>query len=105
MAGIDQSQVPDVLQVSHFMLCLGADQNRFDNPPHALFLQLVGQLVQMRAAREDEFLPRGVDVLLVNGARPIPPRFVVEAGAGTERVHQPGLALGLRPNDIAGSRA
>ena len=54
----------------------------------------------MRAAGQDQFLAGGEDVVQADGAGAVPPGLVVEAGFSAERVHQPGLALGLLPNRI-----
>ena len=58
------------------------------------------QLVQVGAPGQDQLLPGGEDVVGGDGAGAVPPRLVVEAGFGAQRVHQPGLALGLLPHGV-----
>ena len=79
---------------------LAAAQNGLDDPPHPRLLQLVRQLVQMRAAGEDKLLPRRVDVVRFDRPRAVPPRLVVETRPRAQRVHQPRLAPRLRPHRI-----
>ena len=99
-AAVDQPQVAHVFEVAHVVPRLAAAQDRLDDPPHPLLFQLVRQLVEVRAAREDQFLPRRVDVVLPDGARAVAPRPVVEARPRAQRVHQPRLAPRLRPHRV-----
>ena len=77
---------------------VAAAQQRPDHPPHPLFPELVGELVEVGFAAHDEFFLRfqdglrrhrigAVAALVVTGARPV-----------SKRVHEPGLPLGL-PKD------
>ena len=84
------------------VLRLFAGEKGFDHTPNALLFQLVRQLVEVGAAGEDEFLAGGVDVLFVDGSRAVAPDLALEARAGAQRVHQPGLASGGRPHGLAG---
>ena len=97
-AAVDQAQVADVVEIARLIVRLAAAQQRLHHAPHALLLQLVRQLVQMRPARQDQLLARGVDRILLDGARAVAPRLVVEARLGAQRVDQPRLAPGLGPH-------
>ena len=53
----DQAQVANVLEVSGGVSRLGAAaQQRLDDPPHAVFLELVGELIKMGLPAHDELL-------------------------------------------------
>ena len=58
----------------------------------------------MRAPRQDQLLPRLEDVGLLDGARAVAAGLVVEARSGAQGVHQPRLALRLRPHRLRGRR-
>ena len=60
----DQPQVAHVFEVAGRKGGLvAAGQNRLDDAPHAVFLQLVGQLIQVRFAAEDECLLGVVNIV------------------------------------------
>ena len=100
LAAVDEAEVAEVFEVPNLAPRLTAAQDGLDDPPHPLLLQLVRELVEVRAPREDQLLARRVDVVLLDGARAVPSRLVVEAGPGEERIHQPELAPGLRPHRV-----
>ena len=78
---------------------LAAAQQRLDDAPDALFLQLIGQLIEMGLAPQDELLLRGEDGL----ARDWVPSVLgvaVKTGFVGQRVDQPRLPLGLRPDRL-----
>ena len=104
LAGVDQPEVADVLQVPHLVLGVRAGEDRLDHAAHPLLLQLVRQLVEVRAPGEDQLLARRVDVLHVDGAGAVAPGLAVEAGPGAQRVHQPRLAAGVFPHRPARRR-
>ena len=79
---------------------VAAAQDGLDDAAHALFLQLVRQLVEVCAARQDELLSRRVDVVHFDGPRTVPAGLVVETRASAQRVHQPRLAAGLLPHGV-----
>ncbi|MCY4661631.1 MAG: hypothetical protein OXF93_17775 [Acidobacteria bacterium] len=95
----DQPQVAQVEEV--FLrprLLVRAGQDRLDHPPHPFLAQLVGQLVDVRVAAQDQALLGGQDVVAGDGAGAVPARLVVEAGVVAQRVDQPRLAGGARPD-------
>ena len=96
-----QAEIPRVLQVGRVVPRLAAAQHRLHHAPHAILLQLVRQLVQMRPAFEDQPLARRVDVVLLDGQRPVLAlRPVLEARQLAQRVHQPRLPPGLLPHRV-----
>ena len=101
---IDQPQVADVLQVAQVVFRVATGEDRLDDAAHALLLQLVRELVEVRAPGKDQLLPGGVDVLHADGPGAVAPGLVVEAGAGAQRVHQPRLAAGVLPHGPARRR-
>ena len=55
----DQTEVADVLEVAGRELAsVGAAQQRLDDAAHAVFLELVGELVEVDLPAQDEMLPR-----------------------------------------------
>ena len=75
-----------------------AGQKRLDHAPHARFLQLVGQLVEVGLAAPDQLLARVLDRRRGDGPAAVPPGLAAEARLVGEGVHQPRLALGQRPD-------
>ena len=77
-----------------------AAEDRFDDAPHALLAQFVGQLVEMHDAVQDELLLGLEDGVFLDRAVAVAAPVAPEAGPVAERVHEPGLALGLRPDPL-----
>jgi len=97
----DQSQVHRIVDVvgGDIPGSLAAGQKRLDHPPHARFLQLVGELVEMGLPTFDEgFLGlldhRGGHAPVSGAAREVPEAALVGQG-----VDQPGLPLGEVPDE------
>ena len=97
----DQAEVADVLEVSSGERALVAPtQQRLDDAAHAVFLELVGELVEVDLPALNKMLPGVEDVGGGDRAGLVAPRLVVEADPAAQRVHQPWLALGLSPYRI-----
>ena len=97
----DQAEVADVLEVMGREVALaGAAQQRIDDASHAVFLELVGELVEVDLPALNKMLPGVEDVGGGDRAGSVAPRLVVEADFAAQRVHQPWLAPGLRPHRI-----
>ena len=95
----DQAQVADVGEVFvRPRLLAGAGQDRLDHATHALFAQLVGQVVDMGVAAQDQPLLRVQDGCCRDRAFAVAARLVAEAGIVAQRVHQPRLAGGALPD-------
>ena len=74
----------------------GTAEHGLDHPLHALFLQLVGELVQMyHPPLDKDFLGRE-DVILGDRAVVVPVLRVLESGFPAKGIHQPWLASSLR---------
>ena len=95
-----QAQVAHVRQIVGWNQVnrAGPPQERFNDPAHPLLLQLVGELVEMGLATQDQLLARVLD----GGARDLPAAvatgLVPETGLVSQRIHQPGLALRQPPD-------
>ena len=102
MSGATKPQVAHVLQVvgTHLRVRLAAAQQRLHDAPHALLLQLVGELFQVRLPAQDELFARGVDRL--GGDRPaaVASPFAGEARLLGQCVDQPRLAGGQLPHRL-----
>jgi hypothetical protein len=98
-----QAEVEQVLDVVlRHLAQRGAGQHRLDDPAHPRLAQLVGELVQVGDAAQDQVLLGLVDQRHVDGAGAIAPGRHLEAGLVGQRVDQPGLALGQLPDPLQG---
>ena len=68
-----QAEIAHVLQVVYVVGRLATGQQRLEHPPHALILQLVRELIEMRPPRQDQRFPRRVDVVRGHRLRAVPP--------------------------------
>ena len=98
----DQPEVADVLEVMGRELALvGAAQQRLDDAAHAVFLELVGKLVEVDLPALDKMLAGVEDVGGGDRAGSVAPCLAGETDPAAERVHQPRLALGLPPYTVS----
>ena len=89
----DQAQIADVLGVARGERALvAAAQQWLDDTPYTIFLELVGELVQVCLPPCYERLLGVADIGGINDSAPITARLPAEAGLVSDRVHQPGLA-------------
>ena len=94
----DESQVLHVLDVVGGGLePVAADQQGLDHPPHPVLLELVGQLVQMGVAAQDQLLAGCQHVGLGHCAGAVGRQLAAEACFVGQGVDEPRLALGLVP--------
>ena len=97
----DETQVADIADVLvRPGVLVGPGQNRLDDAPHPFLAELARQLVDVRFPAQDQPLLRLQDVVLLDGARAVAAGLVSEAGVVTQRVHQPRLARGARPDRL-----
>ena len=95
----NEAEVADVLDVARGELpFVAAAQQGLDDAPHAILLQLVRQLVEMRLAALDDPLLRTPDVVRGDCAAAVTPGFAPETGLVRQGVHQPRLAAGPLPD-------
>ena len=101
-----ESEVAHILQIAirEVAFLIAAAQDRFDNAPHALFSELVGQLVEMRFAAQDELLFRLNDSGSSDGIASLR-GTISEAGLICQGVDQPRLPLCLMPDRLQLRRA
>ena len=99
----DEPQVANVVDVVVRYAAGGrfAAQHGLHDAPHAVLAQLVRELIQVSIAAQNELLAGVLDG--VSRYRPaLVQALVSEAGLVGERIHQPRLALGERPDCLAG---
>ena len=81
-----------------------AAQQRLDDAPDALLLELVRELIEVRLAARDEPLPRVTDGVGRDRPGAVPAGRVPEAGVVGQGVDQPGLPAGQLPDLVPGAR-
>ena len=95
----NEAEVADVLDVARGEIAFfPAAQQGLDDALHAILLQLVRQLVEMRLAALDDPLLRTPNVVGGDWTAAVTPGFVPETGLVRQRVHQPRLAAGPLPD-------
>ncbi len=96
----DQAEVGHVAQVilADRTLQFVPLQHRLDDPAHTRFLQLVGQLIQVRFAAQDQVLLRFLDHLGGDGPAAVAAHAHRKCGLVGQRIHQPGLTLCQMPD-------
>jgi hypothetical protein len=80
----------------------GPGQHRLDEAAHPRLAQLVGELIQVGDAAQDQVLLGLVDQRDVDGAGAVAPGGDLEAALVGQRIDQPGLALGQVPDPLQG---